>query len=162
MARNVRGSALVVGDVIQDQAQTGDTHPYLVVATTQYQIVLRNCTSHETSALELVKVAKGDKSGDEVWSGKDSYVVKSGNTTNLNVYSVVTVDTGQVEMKSVPSGPPVPMQLMGPMGPYFAWVQPTQIVAVPVLANRYADITYRVVGGIVAGRMQTLLAELGG
>jgi hypothetical protein len=160
MARNVKGSALVLGDVIQDQTKTGDTHPYLVVATSQFQIVLRNCTSHETSALTLVKIAKGDKTGDEVWSGKDSYVVKSGNTTDLNVYDIVTVETGQVAMQRVPSGPPVLMQVMGPYGPCFTWAQPTQVVAVPVLANRYADITYRVLGGVVSGRMETLLTEL--
>jgi hypothetical protein len=33
------------------------------VARTQWQITLRNCTSHETSALALVKVLKDDKTG---------------------------------------------------------------------------------------------------
>jgi hypothetical protein len=159
MPRTVTGSALVVGDVIQDSARTGDTHPYVVVAKSAYQITLRNCTSHETSSLTLVKVVKADKTGDVGWAGEDSYVVKSGNTTDLNVYDVVVEQI--VEQQVLPVGPPVLMTFMGEDGkPYYDYVQPTGVFAVPRLVNRYSNATYRVVGGIKLERMTTLLMEL--
>lgn len=157
MARNVKGSALAVGEVIQDRANTGDEHPYVVVATSTYQITLRNCTSHETSALTLVKVKKEDKTGDGGWSGKDSYVVKSGNTTDLSVYAVVPEVVGYDNAKEM-----MLMQFPTPdgKGVYFDYVETGKIVAIPRVVNRYSDILYRVVGGIKAERMTTLLEEL--
>lgn len=160
MARNVKGSALAVGDVIQDQARTGDTHPFLVVARTQWQITLRNCTSHETSALTLVKVLKGDKTGDPGWAGKDSFVVKSGGTVDLSAYDVYMEETGEYDDVPVAVGPPVLMQFMGPQGPYYDYAQPTQVMSVPRLVERYSDAIYRVVGTVVASRMDKLLSEL--
>lgn len=154
----VKGSALAIGDVIQDEGNTGDTHPYLVISKTQWVITLRNCTSFETSALTLVKVLKEDKTGDALWSTKDSFVVKSGNTKDLNVYNVVTVDDGFIE-QTVPSLP-VPRVFMGEFGPYMMWVSYPVIVSVPRQIDVYSDIMYRVVGTVKSSRMESLLMEL--
>ena len=46
MAVNVKGSALAVGDVIQDRNNTGDDHPYVVVSKETWTFTLLNCNSH--------------------------------------------------------------------------------------------------------------------
>ena len=158
MPRTVKGTALAVGDVIQDSANTGDTHPYVVIGRSAFQVTLRNCTSHETSGLTLVKILKEDKTGDAGWAGKDSYVVKSGNTTDLFTYTVVQEFTGKYVNQEMDV--PELRQLIGPEGPFWAYVPVRQLVTVPQVVNRYSDIMYRVVGAIKAERMTTLLEEL--
>ncbi len=159
MPTNVKGSSLAVGDVIQDSAATSDTHPYVVVSRSQWHVTLRNCTSHETSALELIKVDKNDKTGDVGWAGKDSYVVKNSTTVDLAFYR----DDSYVvnEPVSVPDGPPVPMQFMGPQGPYTQYMQPMVVIGtVPRVVQRYSDIVYRKVGTVKAERMAAVLEAL--
>lgn len=158
MAVNVKGSALAVGDVIQDRNNTGDDHPYVVVSKETWTVTLRNCTSHETSGLTLLKVLMADKTGDVGWAGKDSYVVKSGDTTNLWIYRDTSYQSG-FQQVVVPDF--VPQVFQTPTGPVTMHVQVGSHIEVhPRIIQRYSDITFRRVGTIVATRMGTLLTEL--
>lgn len=158
MATYVSGSLLAVGDVILDRDATADTHPYVVVSRDQWQLTLRNCTSHQNSDLQLIEVKQGDKTGDLNWSGKDSYVVKSSSSLNLPCFRDDSQVVG-VPME-VDNGPQVPMLFQGTHGPYWQYVQPTMIVMVPRLVQRYSALSYRKVGTITSGRMAEIVQAL--
>ena len=160
MATFVKASALAVGDVIQDQDATGDTHPFVVVVVHANTLHLHNCTSFPNTDLELIKVVKTDKTGDAKWSGKDSYVVKGEASGGLELAkTAVHYEPSATETIVVPEV--VVKQVIGPYGPCYANFYTGALVTVPVMEPKYSEVTYRKIGTIKSTRMAEIVKEMG-
>jgi hypothetical protein len=156
----VKGSALAVGDVIQDQAKTGDTHPFVVVLVQTHTLHLHNCTSFQNTDLELIKVVKTDKTGDGNWSDKDSYVVKGEARGGLELArTMVHYEPSATKTVDVPEV--VQKWVMGPYGPCVANFYTGALVTVPLMEPKHSDVTYRKIGTIKPTRMTEIVKEIG-
>lgn len=157
MGYPVNGAALQVGDVVWDEAMTGDNHPVLVVARSPWQFTVRNCTSNLNGALELVLIQKADKTGDFSWSGKDSYVVKSGPGYMLETAQVIGQQpTGFLE----PQPQMAPTTFYGPDGPTTMFVPTGYMVMMPQMMPVYGPLQYTKVGTVKPARMNQIAADL--
>ena len=159
MGTKLPASAIQVGDVIWD-ARTIDPHPCVVIGKDGHYLYMRNCTSHQTDALELLEIKKEHKTGDGSWSGKDSYLVANADVITMEL-SVYTHDAVMNLPMQVPVGPAVVQRFQAPDGQhFFQYVQPTQIVLAPQVVPQFSTAVFNKVGTVKPDRMAELLDAL--
>ena len=161
MAR-VNGSALEAGDALFGEFDSQGSyspyhHPFLVISTETDRILIRNCTSNESASLNTIKIARADKSGDIVWTKKDSYLVTSG-TAAVKMLSIPfqygmqeVVVQGKTEFKSY-----VDEDGATCFGP----VTPTWVELCPRIVQVHSNIQYSKIGAVKPERMRELEEEL--